>query len=91
MLQCAVKKKKKKRCKSCVFMSWAHKGSEDTSNFKKDREAKALHLALFGLLVVNGILNQNNRDKRGSRRNLVFIVLYSVYQSSLHINKQVIK
>lgn len=35
-------------------MSWAQKGSEDTSNFKKDREAKALHLALFGLLVVNG-------------------------------------
>lgn len=47
--------KKKKGCKSCVFMSWAQKGSEDTSNFKKDREAKALHLALFGLLVVNGI------------------------------------
>lgn len=46
--------KKKKGCKSCVFMSWAQKGSEDTSNFKKDREAKALHLALFGLLVVNG-------------------------------------
>ena len=45
---------KKKRCKSCVFMSWAQKGSEDTSNFKKDREAKALHLALFALLVVNG-------------------------------------
>lgn len=35
-------------------MSWAQKGSEDTSNFKKDREAKALHLALFALLVVNG-------------------------------------
>lgn len=34
--------KKKKRCKSRVFMSWAHKGSEDTSNFKKDREGSAL-------------------------------------------------
>lgn len=44
---------KKKWCKSCVFMSWAQKGSEDTCNFKKDREAEALHLALFGLLVVN--------------------------------------
>ena len=54
MLHAMLCSEKKKRCKSCVFMSWAQKGSEDTSNFKKDREAKALHLALFGLLVVNG-------------------------------------
>lgn len=39
---CSEKKKKKKVQVTYVFMSWAHKGSEDTSNFKKDREGSAL-------------------------------------------------
>lgn len=82
--------KKKKKGASHVYLCHGHIKGLRTHPISR-RTGKALHLALFGLLVVNGILNQNNRDKRGSRRNLVFIVLYSVYQSSLHINKQVIK
>lgn len=43
----------KKKVQVMCIMSWTQKGSEDTCNFKEDREAEALHLALFGLLVVN--------------------------------------